>query len=1028
LRAARAADPRFFPAHFTYMKLMRFTGDMERLRREYVGSTADTTPSSRCLSAVAAAPWGYEKWTVSPLLELEARYGSSDCATVYIAYRGEFSPSESTWVAGLLEYNREAVTRMPELWELWLAYAQALDRTGHRSDALAALDDGLRRSPSTTARVHLQMYRYHLHLARGDTTMANAIWKALALAVARDARQAVQWAFVSGMPRESLNTESRLQEAVHLARSARAWSPEWMIMAQHGQYLLDDSGDPAAALTAWNRAVVIADSFRRPALQLLAHVRRGRALAKLGHLADAERDLRRAIELGTPIGEPYWLAEAYHNLAHVYEGANRLVEASQAADSFVALTRPLRYAEIRMMSLHDVGIIRWKAGWHAAANAAFREMVQVVDELGRQYYWAGEYFERIGDLENAIRYYRKGVASSETPIALDLAGIVRVFEALGLADSAEAAARAHDRLRATGLHDLPILPTVLARRGEVQEAAAIWREWAEQRIGQGAKQAAAQTLLHLADLLLDNGQPREARVEAERAESLAASLNLTDELIRAWRVEGLARVRMGHQAEGLSRLRAAARMARSHPTTDGILTTQLALAEGLAAVRREREAVAAFDRAAQAVEQVTDRLSQDLDRARYRDRHLAPFDGASRLLLESAPSITRVRDVLAWSARRKAAALALSASPLRSSARPATPLTLAQVQGRLRPRQALLDYIVLDSTVAVLVVTRGAAQLVRLPTGMETVRPLIEQLRRPLVTRYAGRVDLARAPFDLRLARTLYRALLAPLESLLVGTERLIIVPDGPLHYVAFDALVATGPPSVRLASARPESLYWRTGYLIDRFEITYLPSAQFLSRPASDLNDMGLLAVTRQAPGGSREVATLASAWPRDRLTVLTEGEATETAARAASVSASVVHFAVHAQADDRDPLASHLRLGADEENDGYFHLAEIADARRPARLVVLSACETQSGRLFNGEGLMGLARAFLASGAGAVVATQWPVGPAAADLMGEFYRRLASGAQPAAALRAAKLALRRDPTTAHPFYWAGFVLVTGR
>ena len=74
-----------------------------------------------------------------------------------------------------------------------------------------------------------------------------------------------------------------------------------------------------------------------------------------------------------------------------------------------------------------------------------------------------------------------------------------------------------------------------------------------------------------------------------------------------------------------------------------------------------------------------------------------------------------------------------------------------------------------------------------------------------------------------------------------------------------------------------------------------------------------------------------------------------------------------------------------------------------------------------------MGLARAFLASGSTAVVASRWPVGPATAELMGGFYRRLAKGEELAGALRNAQLDLRRNPRTAHPFHWAGFVLVMG-
>ena len=75
-----------------------------------------------------------------------------------------------------------------------------------------------------------------------------------------------------------------------------------------------------------------------------------------------------------------------------------------------------------------------------------------------------------------------------------------------------------------------------------------------------------------------------------------------------------------------------------------------------------------------------------------------------------------------------------------------------------------------------------------------------------------------------------------------------------------------------------------------------------------------------------------------------------------------------------------------------------------------------------------MGLARAFLAGGARAVVATQWPIGAASADLMDAFYQRLAAGSPPDVALHDAQSALRRSPATSHPFYWATFVLVEGR
>jgi len=90
-----------------------------------------------------------------------------------------------------------------------------------------------------------------------------------------------------------------------------------------------------------------------------------------------------------------------------------------------------------------------------------------------------------------------------------------------------------------------------------------------------------------------------------------------------------------------------------------------------------------------------------------------------------------------------------------------------------------------------------------------------------------------------------------------------------------------------------------------------------------------------------------------------------------------------------------------------------------------VLSACETNAGRLLGGEGVLRLSRAFLRAGASGTVATLWPVGPATADVMAAFYRELARGRPTADALREAQLEQRRGRWS-NAFHWAGFTLIT--
>jgi CHAT domain-containing protein len=142
------------------------------------------------------------------------------------------------------------------------------------------------------------------------------------------------------------------------------------------------------------------------------------------------------------------------------------------------------------------------------------------------------------------------------------------------------------------------------------------------------------------------------------------------------------------------------------------------------------------------------------------------------------------------------------------------------------------------------------------------------------------------------------------------------------------------------------------------------------------------------------------------------------------------VLHFATHGLLNSRHPELSGLVLSlVDREGrpqDGFLAAHEIYRMKLEADLVVLSACETALGTEIRGEGLIGLARAFMYAGAPRVVASLWRVpDTATAELMKRFYRAmLVEGLRPAAALHRAQQSLRQDPRWAHPYYWAGFTI----
>jgi tetratricopeptide (TPR) repeat protein len=142
------------------------------------------------------------------------------------------------------------------------------------------------------------------------------------------------------------------------------------------------------------------------------------------------------------------------------------------------------------------------------------------------------------------------------------------------------------------------------------------------------------------------------------------------------------------------------------------------------------------------------------------------------------------------------------------------------------------------------------------------------------------------------------------------------------------------------------------------------------------------------------------------------------------------VLHFATHAVINDRYPELSGILLSSVTERgdrqDGWLRLQDLYSLKVAADVVVLSACESALGMHMRGEGVVGLARGFMAAGASRVVASLWKVDDAAtAELMQIFYSGLLrEGLRPAVALRRAQTTLSEHPRWRSSYYWAAFVL----
>lgn len=424
-------------------------------------------------------------------------------------------------------------------------------------------------------------------------------------------------------------------------------------------------------------------------------------------------------------------------------------------------------------------------------------------------------------------------------------------------------------------------------------------------------------------------------------------------------------------------------------------------------------------------------------------------------------------------------------NPLRSPLTQPRTLSLEEIQAELGDGDSLLLEYMLGSEKSYLwAVTRDSLDGYELPPR-EVIEKTARELYKALVARqtvggeadagYRERIEAADRAYEEQ-ARELSRLLLGPLAGRL-GDKRLLVITEGVLQYIPFDALPA--PPAAPEQTAAADS----STPLVSRHEVVYLPSISTLAGirreslragPAGEgvsvladpifnrederlrggspsggadetqhpEGELALRAIEDfdQIKGGvslarlahtSREADAIMAAIPSG-IGVAAQGfDANRTTAAGSVVGrAQVIHFATHGLINSERPELSGIVLSMfnrdGEREDGFLDLQDIYNLKLSANLVVLSACETGLGKDIKGEGLVGLTRGFMYAGSRSVVASLWKVDDrATAELMGRFYEAMfRDGLTPSAALRSAKETVRRQKRWSAPYFWAAFVL----
>jgi CHAT domain-containing protein len=799
---------------------------------------------------------------------------------------------------------------------------------------------------------------------------------------------------------------------------------------QMGQYA------DALAIFERQRAAYDAVADRRGRAQAESNI--GAVLGTMGRNEEALASFERSRALFAAEGYAPGVTRADNNLGITHRNLGNYAAALEA------LTRSLQAKEAAgdrpglPSTLKNIGSVYTLQGTHDRALDYFRRSYAIAAEIGQK-----PAMVQAGQDEGRV-LLEMGRAPEALPVlerALALAREIENTEAASWVGTALAEVHhaLHDRPRA-----LAMLEDALAAAVQRNETPLI-----------------AHNRWQIASLLLEEGRPRDALPLAEGAVQLARTHFLPETLWPALLVTARAHQGLGRpdlaepllreavdviedlrsQTVGPDADRAAFLVSRASPYQElvALLADSGRDWEALAVAERSKGRVlldvigasAATAVAGDAREQAEERaLEASLLAANSELRALLqkPDQDAARVKALEDERARRRRAVEDFRAREYAAHPELRA--LRGASRALEPADVKALLGD--GRTVLLEYVL---------AARGAYLFVL--SAAATGEPALAVHRLS-----ATSPDLARQAADLRAllaernldfgapAARLYRLLLAPAGAALQRARRVILVPDGRLWELPFQAL--------RSASGR---------YLIQDRAVSYAPSLTVLrdmratERDATPragtllaLGNPELGAGTRRRqpsvlmgetleplPEAEAQVRQIARLYDPGSTAVRVGGEARESWLKQEAPRYRVLHLATHGLLDDTSPLYSQLVLAtpaAGESDDGLLEAREILDLRLRADLAVLSACETGRGQAGAGEGLIGMSWAFFVAGCPATVASQWKVDAASTGrLMVAFHRELKTNRTPAEALRLAALAQLRRPRERHPFYWAGFV-----
>ena len=744
---------------------------------------------------------------------------------------------------------------------------------------------------------------------------------------------------------------------------------------------LETAGKPAAALEAYRAALQasVPNSVERArTLHHLSALETGQ-----GNYADARRHAAEAARLFEQLGDSKQASMSlnWDGLAALYAG--QYDDAAQRFAAALERATSAGFAEGRVEAIDNLANVQFYVGRYADAGRLYDEALAATAASAP---WAGRLrslvlanqatlFQRIGRDQEALRIYRELGATRE--------------------------------LRARERAQMIVNLGVLYRRlGDPIKALSAYEEARALFAGDRDVDGELNTLKNRGIVLaLDLDRLDEAERTFAASLETATRVGNRREMLHARLYRGETTLRGGHDDRAAGDFAAALALARELRTPE----EEWKALYGLGRVERNpAKAIAYLRDAVNTIEGVRETIRVPSSRAEFLNDKREVYDALiAASLPKAAPAM--LFDLLERSHSR------VWRERLHLGGR----VDLGQVQQALGDGALLLDYWNGPQGSAVVAVSRRRIGVFPIHVDDAEVQTFVD--------------SLAAGPSAAWRARSVaIGSQLLPPSDWFDGVEHLVIVPDGALALVPFDVLgvgaqlvveraaVTYAPTAAVLVGTRPPTRWlppWRL-------------QLRAFANPVDDSRDKetdsGVGARLAASAGEARAVAGELGG-----RAVIHAGPDNRKAYLLSPPTAPLLHLATHAVADASAMEQSRIEFSPADRSSSpsadYLYLKEAYALKLDGvDLVVLSACDTERGRLVRGEGVQSFSRAFLAAGATSTVTTMWRVadGPTA-DFMRLFYHFLARGETRDEALRHTKLRFLNGPSAvADPHYWASFVL----